>query len=136
MGTLLVLRSAAIAGPIGAANFVGAGLRCRLIVGPDHVCSVFNLVLTYGYRYLREAWMNVVHVILWLRHMHLLPDTLQHMDDIRDSDGRLLPSLRDAGAPVGSRKKSLAVSFLSSALQSMWLVDDDDEGDQMWLPVQ
>eukprot|EP00474_Spongospora_subterranea_P009548 CRZ10006.1 hypothetical protein [Spongospora subterranea] len=85
---------------------------------------LFNLVLSYGHRCLCEAWVNVLHVVLWLRQMDLLPDTLGHMDDIRDTNGKFLPSLREAHNVVPERpRKSLAAAIFSS----LWIVESDTD---------
>lgn len=51
-----------------------------------------------GEAHLHEGWTNVLHAILWLRHMDLLPASLLELDDFRDSEGKQLESFRRRGA--------------------------------------
>jgi hypothetical protein len=94
---------------------------------------LFQLTLEYGESSLLEGWTNVLHVILWLRHIDLLPSSLAELEDFRDSEGKILESLRKM---ITSEMKPAAVSesglgSLFSSVFSMFasdqtkIVDDD-----------
>lgn len=80
------------------------GLQNGLVV-------LFQLVNSYGEHNVFEAWSNILHVIVWLLHLNLLPESMIQVDDFRSSDGQLFDTLK-----VSTRHKTepMKISLFSS----------------------
>jgi len=89
-------------------------------------CNVYA-----GGNHLIDGWPNVLHCLLWLHTLRFLPEDMVRLEDFRDSSnpGHALPSLR-THAQAASKQQAhtkqtptavnFAISFLSSAVRSLW----------------